>query len=136
MPHHKEIEVRFLEIDKDALAKKLIALGATDKGETFLEEVIIYDKNLKWLDERKVLRLRKIGDRVRLTYKHHDNIEGGEATEIEFGVDDFEKAEALFTELGYLPYRHQQKKRHSFELMGVVFDIDIWPRIPAYVEIE
>ena len=47
-----------------------------------------------------------------------------------------EKAELLFEKVGLKPFRHQQKKRHTFRLDGVTFDIDTWPRIPAYIELE
>jgi hypothetical protein len=45
----REIEVRFLDIDKEHFIRKLKELGAVDKGEAMLEEVIVYDKDLTWL---------------------------------------------------------------------------------------
>ncbi|MEA2715246.1 MAG: adenylate cyclase, class 2 [Candidatus Parcubacteria bacterium] len=136
MQPDKEIEVRFLEIDKDGLIEKLVELGAKDKGEALLEEMIIYDEDFKWLEERKFIRLRKTGGQTRLAYKHHDDLGKGEATDIEFGVDDFDKAIVFFSALGYIPYRRQEKRRHTFKGLDVNFDIDTWPRIPPYVEIE
>lgn len=132
----KEIECRFLEIDKDGLVKKLIELGAHDEGEVMLEETIIYDPELKWKTDNKFIRLRKVGDKIKLTYKEHRKQAVDGAHEIEFGVDDFKKAELLFESIGFKPFRHQQKKRHSLKLDGVTFDIDTWPRIPTYVEFE
>ncbi|MEK7192784.1 MAG: CYTH domain-containing protein [Patescibacteria group bacterium] len=132
----KEIECRFLEIDKEALVKKLFELGAVDHGETMLEETICYDPELKWLDEQKFVRLRKTGDKTHLAYKHHQEHSVDGAYEIEFEIGDYEKAELLLEKIGLLPYRHQQKKRHTFQLNGVTVDIDTWPQIPAYVEIE
>ena len=58
---NKEIECRFLEIDKKDLIKRLKKLGAKDKGEVLLEETIIYDKDLKWRNENRFVRLRKSG---------------------------------------------------------------------------
>lgn len=136
MQHNREIEVRFLEIDRDGLMKKLRDLGAKDRGEAFLDEVIIYDADLKWLEVRKLVRVRKAGDTITLSYKHHDKMNQGESQEIEFEVSDFDKAVALMTELGLVPYRRQQKRRHTFELGDVIFDFDTWPKIPTYVEVE
>jgi adenylate cyclase class 2 len=133
---NQEIECRFLEIDKDALVKKLVQLGAHDEGETMLEEIIIYDKDLKWRKENRFIRLRKIGDITKLSYKEHREHTVDGTFEIELGIDDYKKAELFFDKIGLNPYRHQQKKRHSFKLDGVTFDIDTWPRIPAYVELE
>jgi len=136
-----EIEVRFLEIDKEALIARLRTLDAQEKGELMLEEVICYDKELAWLKESrkcgagKVLRVRKAGDTVSLTYKNQSNtIDGTE--EVEMEVSSMYHAELLLERLGYPAYRHQQKKRHTFVLDGVTIDIDDWPRIPTYVELE
>jgi len=132
----QEIECRFLEIDKEALLKKLHELGATDEGETMLEETIIYDSDLKWRDEQRFIRLRKIGDTTKLTYKEHREHTVDGTYEIEFEIEDYQKAEVLFEKIGLVAYRHQQKKRHTLRLNGVTFDIDTWPKLPTYVELE
>lgn len=132
----KEIEARFLEVDKEALVDKLLKLGAKDLGENTLEEVIIYDPELKWLDERRFVRLRKTGESTRLTYKEHRASTVDGAHEIELGIEDLEKAVKIFESIGLLPYRRQQKRRHTLHLDKVVFDIDTWPKIPTYVELE
>ncbi len=131
-----ETEVRFLEIDKAALVSKLVALGAVDKGERMLEEVIVYDKELKWRDGKQLIRLRKDGDRTQLTYKLHDSLQKGESVEIETDVGDLDKAIELLEAIGFPAYRRQQKKRHTLTLNGVTFDMDTWPRLPTYVELE
>ena len=131
-----ETEVRFLEIDKKALVKKLRALGATDLGEKLLKEVIIYDKDLDWKKENKFIRVRQNGEEIKLTYKHHTNKEKGEAKEIEFKIDDLDSAVAFVEVLGFQAVRHQEKKRHTLKLGSVIFDIDTWPKIPTYVELE
>lgn len=131
---NKEIEVRFLEINKPFLVKKLADLGAEDYGEDMLEEIIFYDKERTWKD--KFVRIRKSKNDIILTYKHHQSETIGGAEEIEFGVTDFNKAELFLEKVGLEAYRHQQKKRHSFSLDGVIVDIDTWPKIPTYVELE
>lgn len=134
---NKEIEVRFLEINKELLIKKLINLRAEDCGEDLLEEVIFYDKDYKWRDEeKKFVRLRKNKKNTVLAYKHHQqgSIDGVE--EIEFNIIDSGKVELFLERLGLIAYRHQQKKRHTFLLDGVTIDIDTWPKIPTYVELE
>jgi adenylate cyclase class 2 len=134
---NKEIEVRFLEINKELLIKKLNDLGAEDHGEDLLEEIIFYDKDYKWRDEeKKFVRLRKNKKNTALAYKHHqqENLDGVE--EIEFNIIDSDKVELFLERLGLVAYRHQQKKRHTFLLDGVTIDIDTWPKIPTYVELE
>jgi adenylate cyclase, class 2 len=131
-----EIECRFLEIDKEALTEKLRELGAEDKGEKMLEETIVYDKEFKWREEQRFIRLRSDGKTTKLSYKEHREHTIDGTYEIEFGIDDHKKAEVLFEKIGLNPARHQQKKRHTFELNDVTIDIDTWPRIPTYVELE
>ena len=132
----QEIECRFLEIDKGVLVKKLLELGAHDEGEIMLEETIIYDPEGNWRNENRFVRLRKVGDKTKLTYKEHREHTVDGTYEIEFGIEDYKKAELLFEKIGLKSFRHQQKKRHTLQLNGVTFDIDTWPRIPTYVELE
>ncbi|OHA84027.1 MAG: hypothetical protein A2937_02435 [Candidatus Yonathbacteria bacterium RIFCSPLOWO2_01_FULL_47_33b] len=131
-----EIEVRFLEINKDELLEKLKVLGADDHGEVMLEEVIIYDPELTWLKEKRFIRLRKSGENITCTYKEHRAQAVDGAHEIEFNVTDLDKACDLFEKIGLPPFRRQQKKRHTLTLGDTTIDIDTWPNIPTYVELE
>jgi adenylate cyclase class 2 len=132
----REIEARFLEIDPEALKEKLRALGAEDMGEDLLEEVIIYDKDLAWREKGRLLRLRKRKGKAYLTYKKRHEIALSGTEELELEVSDQDAVLDLLEELGYVGYRQQEKRRHTFLLDGVTFDIDSWPRIPTYLEIE
>ena len=138
MPQNSEIEVRFLNIDKPALIKKLQLLGAKETPEYMLEEIIFYDSDLKWRDvEKRFVRIRKKDDSIVLTYKHNKQgttLAGVE--EIEFKVPEVEKVSLLLQRLNLIPYRHQQKLRHSFSFQNAAIDIDTWPTVPPYVEIE
>ena len=133
---NKEIECRFLEIDKAALISKLHELGARDLGETMLEQTIIYDKEAEWKKVGRFLRIRKVGEKTVLAYKEHNAHAVDGTLEIEFEVGDYKKAEQLLEKIGFPPFRHEQKLRHTFELGGITLDIDTWPRVPSYLEIE
>ncbi len=58
--------------------------------------------------------------------------------EIETKVLDIEpeKLSDLFEELGLEKYAHQEKDRVSFTLKDWQFDIDQYPKMSAYMEIE
>lgn len=56
--------------------------------------------------------------------------------ELELGVTDFETANQILERLGYYHRNYQENKRWSFVLNGVKIDIDSWPLIPTYAEIE
>ncbi len=134
---NREIEVRFLEIDKEAIVKELQALGAEDLGEDFLKEVIFYDKDLKWqYEEKKFVRLRQARGEIFLTFKHNEAETATGTVEFEFKVDDWEKAKAFLEAIGLTAFREQEKKRRTFKLGEVIVDIDTWPSIPTYVELE
>lgn len=137
MTPYKEIEVRFLEIDKPALVEKLLALGALDHGEQLLKEIIFYDQKNTWQGQHKMIRLRSIGDKIFLTYKHNHSFVADGTEEIEVEVSDMEKAKALLEATGavYMK-RYQEKKRHSFTLGEVKVEFDTWPKIPTFVELE
>lgn len=133
----REIEVRFLEIDKDKLVRRLKELRAEDEGEDLLREVIFYDKDLKWqYDEMKFVRIRKTKRGVFLAFKHNQELTAEGTKEIELAIDSFEKAEQFLKEIGLIKYREQEKKRHAFLLNKVSVDIDTWPSVPTYVELE
>ncbi|KKR61850.1 hypothetical protein A2643_00130 [Candidatus Nomurabacteria bacterium RIFCSPHIGHO2_01_FULL_39_220] len=67
----KEIETRFLEIDKNELVKKLVSVGAVDRGEEKPEEIIFHAADGSWIGKRKFVRLRKTRDKIKLTYKEN-----------------------------------------------------------------
>ena len=134
---NREIEVRFLNINKAEFITTLRTLGATETPEYRLEETIFYDPELKWRDvDKRFVRIRKTGDAIAITYNHkqHAGIDGTE--EIEFAVNDMTRARLFVERLGLVAYREQAKKRHTWKLDGVTIDIDEWPTVPPYVELE
>mgnify|MGYP001600274971 FL=1 len=132
----EEIETRFLDIDKDELVKKLVSFGAIDKGEEKLEETTFYSADGSWVGKHKFVRLRKTKDKIKLTYKENAEQTVDSAREIEFEVSDLDKCSKFFEKVGLKEIRKLEKYRHSFELGDVVVDIDSWPKIPVYMEIE
>lgn len=131
-----EFETRFLEINKEELISKLLKLGAVDKGEFKLKEEIFYDNDLIWLKQNKFIRIRKKGEKITLTYKHNQEQKVDSAKEIEFEISSMDAASNFLNALDLIKYRVIEKYRHTFELEGVTFDIDTWPKIPVYVELE
>lgn len=132
----KEIETRFLDIDKTELVKKLISLGAIDEGEEKLEEIIFHAEDLSWVGKRKFVRLRKMKDKIKLTYKENKEQTVDSAQEIELYVSDLNKCSEFLNKVGLKAMRELEKYRHTLKLGDVTIDIDSWPKIPAYMEIE
>ncbi len=134
---NREIEVRFIEVDKQSLIKKLNKLGAKDNGEELIREIIFYDKEMKWPNEdRKFIRLRQDGKGNHLTFKRVEEFSATGTMEIEVDVDNWHKVIELMEEIGLVAFREQEKKRHSFCIDEVDVDIIDWPKIPTTVELE
>ena len=131
-----EIETRFLDINKEELISKLRVLGATDKGEIKIDDIIFFDKDLNWQKENRVVRLRKKGDAITLVHKLNTEQAVDSAQEIELTVSDFNETKAFLEAVGLIAYRVAEKYRHTFKLDGVTIDIDTWPKIPVYAELE
>lgn len=130
----EEIEVRFLEVDKDNLVAKLRELEAKELQDVMLEEIIFYDKALTWSDKGQRVRIRKSGDTVQLDFKK--TVTGILSHEVELAISDIDAATLFLESIGLVAHRRQQKKRHSFRLGDVMIDIDTWPQLPTYVELE
>lgn len=133
----KEIEVKILEINIEEVEKKLKEMGAE---KVFFGEVVsVYfdfpDKSLE--KEGKILRLRQKEDKVILTYK--ELISQDEAKimdEHELEVGDFGGVKRIFEGIGLFPLYQFNKHRTTYKLNNTNFEIDKYPGIPAFLEIE
>ena len=128
-----EYEVRVLEIDKDELIRKLESLNATKVGEFNQKRYVYYTipkENGKWI------RLRTNGKETTLTFKDvtSDKIDGTKEVEIE--VSDLELTNEFLNKIGFFSKAYQENNRIRYILDDVELDIDSWPLIPTYLEIE
>jgi len=129
----EEIEARILEVNKEILEAKLKELGATFVA-SFMQKRYVYDFNP--IEEGKWIRLRTNGSITTLTIKEikNDSINGTE--ELEITVDDFDKTNLILEKLGFKSKAYQENKRIRYIYNNIEIDIDSWPLIPTYVEIE
>ena len=130
---HTEYEVRVLEINPDEIIKKLEEVGAVLQWD-HLQKRYVYDF-IPRIDG-KWIRLRTNGDKTTLTIKNvvSSSIDGTQ--ELEIGVEDFDKTNLILNELGFVAKGYQENRRRQYILDGVEIDIDSWPWIPTYLEIE
>lgn len=132
-----ETEVRFIEVDVKVVKARLSALGATDLGEDFLKETIFYDTALTWKKEQACfVRLRTTKRGTFLAYKQHVTPTVDGTTEVEVKTSNPEHTHLFLEKIGLVAFRTQEKNRHTFTLGEVTVDIDQWPTIPPYVELE
>ena len=130
---HTEYEVRILNIDVDEIKRRLDNIGAKFEWDR-LQQRYVYDFIPKI--PGKWIRLRTNGEKTTLTIKNlvSSRVDGTQELEIE--VDDFDRTNLVLKELGYEAKGYQENRRIQYTLNGVEIDIDSWPMIPTYLEIE
>jgi len=114
----QETEAKFYVLSLTEIEIRLQDLDAHLIQERVLETNIRFDlPDARLRSEQRVLRLRRDTD-ARLTYKSASTNEQGvlSRTEIEFIVDDFEKAKQFLEALGYQPIFYYEKYRTTYVL--------------------
>ncbi len=138
----EEIEIKFLEIDRVALEEKLIALGAKKISDYHYRRVVFDYPDFRLDKEASWLRLRDEGDKVTFTFKQRLGSDlqglGGDdgMYERETIVGDFDATREILLRVGLVEKMYQENKRTRYVLDGVECDIDTWPLLPDYLEIE
>ena len=137
----KEIEIKFIEIDKAERIKKILELGTIKEYETDLQSQHFESEKLGLSgsdSSKKYLRVRTKDDKVFLTYK--GPVQKGELhirEEIEIVTDSYDKTITIFEKLELKSAPIFQKKRTHFSLGEEIhFEIDEVPGIPPYLELE
>jgi adenylate cyclase class 2 len=138
---HKEYEVKVLNIDVTDIENKLKKIGAVKEGDYFYRSCsfdypgFTLDKEAAWV------RLRDEGKKIMLAYKRRLGVksntgddDGMEQVEVEVG--DFEVMKHFLLKIGMIVKFEQEKKRTRWKKDDVEFDIDTWPKIKPYLEIE
>ena len=90
-------------------------------------------------NSKKWIRVRQTNNKTTIAVKHilADNGTGiQQMLETEIEVSNINEANNLLEALGYSYKSYQEKERITYILDGYELDIDTWPGIPTYVEIE
>jgi adenylate cyclase, class 2 len=129
-----EHEAKVLDIDPEATIRLILAKGGQASGAPRLMHRYVYD--IVPGDHSKWIRLRRDGTETTLCVQvmHSDAIDG--THEVEVTVDHFAATSELLALLGFVPKSYQENRRTSFTLDGARLEIDEWPQIPPYLEIE
>lgn len=133
----EEIEVKILEIDKDAVIKKLESLGADAVFDGELANDFYDFGDGKLSMEQRYLRLRNKGEVSLLTFKSKVSKDKAKIMkEYEISFRDNSAAKKILESLGLKKMKTAKKHRTSFKIGSVRFDIDTVPGIPTYMEVE
>lgn len=96
------------------------------------------------INPNKWVRLRETNGKTTVTVKHilNDKLQNEYATNIqpvletEMEVPSIESGNMFLEQLGFSFRNYQEKRRIKYYLDNTEVDIDIWPLIPPYLEIE
>jgi adenylate cyclase, class 2 len=129
-----EYEAKVLGIDPSATAELIVSKGGAVVADATLQRRFVYD--ITPGDQSKWIRVRDNGRTTTLAVKQisHDGIDG--TYEVEVTVDSLDATNELLAMLGFTPKSYQENRRTSFTLDGAQLEIDEWPMIPPYLEIE
>jgi adenylate cyclase class 2 len=128
-----EHEAKILDVDSAEFATRILAAGGTAHGSAVTRR---YTYDLSPGAGRRWMRLRDTAGRATLAIKEYvdDGISG--TSELEVEVGDFATAAELLARLGFTAKTYQETRRTSYQLDGAHLEIDEWPLLPAYLEIE
>lgn len=132
-----EIEAKFLEIDHKQFRKILKSKGARLVNPNRL----LRRKNFDYPDKRMNetngwVRVRDEGDKVTLAYKQLDHRGLDGTKEVSVVVNSFKETCLLLESIGLERKSYQETKRESWKLGDVEVELDEWPWVPGFVEIE
>ena len=132
-----EAEIKFLEIDREKTIRKLENLGAKKVFEGYITDLFFDFENMELTKNNKLLRLRKLENKAKLTFKEKITEEKCKlANELELEVSDFKAMKTVLENLGLKVIWKVEKHRTSFVLENARFEIDSYPGIPVFLEIE
>ncbi|AUM20238.1 class IV adenylate cyclase [Rhodococcus ruber] len=129
-----EFEAKILNVDPAAMTDLIVSRGGRQVAAPTLQRRYVYD--IVPGDQSRWIRLRASGHATTIAVKQvaHDGIDG--THEVETAVDSFGAAHELLGMLGFGAKGYQENRRTSFLLDGAQLEIDEWPLVPPYLEIE
>jgi len=139
----EEVEVKFLDIDQKTIEKKLKKIGAKKIFDKLYKRRVFDYPDLRLHKQGAWIRIRDEGDRVTLTFKkrvgvksHDGKINDKTMEEIEVGVNDFRATTKFLKSIGLKEKFYEENRRIRYKLGEIEFDLDFWPKLKPYLEIE
>lgn len=139
----EEYELTYIDLDTAKIENKLIDLGAQKLGDFHYKRIIFDYPDFRLDKESAWVRLRDEGDKITLTFKQRlgtdlrDKLTGDDGMyEKEIVVSNFDDTREILLKIGLIEKMYQENKRTKYQLNNVEFDIDTWPLLDPYLEIE
>jgi len=132
MNNYADKEIKVLDVDVKNLCAKLENLGATKVFDGARVRTS-YDNSEQTLISNEIeIRITEEGE----TKLSLDENNGGERTSIKLRISRAKEMEDLLAKLDIKPVSKVESYRISYELEDVDFDIDKFPEIPAFLEVD
>lgn len=123
------MEIKILDIAPDKLSAKIIELGA--------KKVFDEDRTITYFQPKDISDAQttfKLTEEGKLKFSAQETGTGRE--EIKVFISRKEEFIKILALMGYMPVTRVVARRISFELGTIDFDIDIFPGIPAFLELD
>lgn len=139
----EEREVNYLHVDAEEIENKLKKVGAKKEFDRVFRIQVFDYPDLRLNNEKAAwLRLRDEGDKIMLAYKQRlgvknkkgENDDGMLEHQVE--VSDFEETKKILFSIGLVPKFYEEKQRIRYTYNDIEFDIDFFPKLDPYLEIE
>jgi adenylate cyclase class 2 len=132
-----EIEAKWLNADIAEMRKRLTSAGATLITPERLMVRSVFDYTDKRLEKiGGWIRVRNEGDKITLSYKQLNDRTLHGTKEVTVIVDEFENTCIFLKSIGLEQNSFQETKRESWKLGNTEIELDTWPWIPSFIEIE
>ena len=134
-----EIETKVLNVNISEVKNKLKSLGAKELQNTRLTVDWFCLKGAEKNGHPWYLRVRSYQNgKAEVTWKSLEKFVGNtrQSDEINISVSDFEKTKEILRTIGLEHYAHQEKDRISLQFKDWIFELDQYPGMPIYLEIE
>lgn len=132
---YKEHEIKVLDVNIDELTKKLEEIGAVKVYDDVRTIIALDTENRYYLNEKD--KLIRITDEGTIKVTMHVNQSNPETKAgIKFKTSRLKETLDFFHEMGLDPISKVSAPRISYELGKIDFDIDKFPTIPAFLEID
>ena len=138
----EEIEIKFLNINVSELEERFLLLGAKKIGDYHYRRIVFDYPDFRLDKQGAWLRLRDEGEKITLTFKQRqgkdlNSLIGDDGMyEKETEVKSFTDTREILLKIGLIEKMYQENKRTRYIVDGVECDIDTWPLLNPYLEIE
>lgn len=129
-----EFEATFLHHDPAVVRQKLSAIGARCVApERVLRRTVFHPPQSA---PNTWLRVRDEGDRITMSIKRTDSADIAGQKEVEMTITDFAAGVQFLEAVSARQKAYQETKRESWQHGSVQIEIDTWPGLAPFVEIE